>query len=366
LENITKGTQIFTLKRGSCEEFFITVKLDQGEPAQSLFDRAARAVEKADARIISQDVFGLKDGKGNGSRFLKKAFGEIQWPVTWVEDRTQEGIPGIYVWAIAGISVEPLAYAGRIIGSLFEDEHARYCRLGGLLPENPSCPNVEQAQNIFDQMIEILGTAGMDFSRVFRTWYFNRDILSWYADFNRVRNAFFTHHGVFDGLVPASTGMAGGNPAGVALQGGLLALDPRGSGARMDPIPSPLQCPALEYGSSFSRAVEVITGDIQRVFISGTASIDRHGETIFKSDVEKQIEFTLEVVEAILRSRGMSYSKTTRGVAYFKHRDDARRLTKYCDAFGLDPASVLIGFNDICRDDLLFEIEIDAVRRIPG
>ena len=45
-------------------------------------------------------------------------------------------------------------------------------------------------------------------------------ILDWYGDFNRTRDAFFSSRGIFDGLVPASTGMAGSNPQGTALNTG--------------------------------------------------------------------------------------------------------------------------------------------------
>lgn len=366
IKSNTHGMQILTLKRKGYEEYFITAKIVEGEPLSSLFDIAARAVRDRDACIISQDIFSLKDQRHEGQDFLKGAFGEISWPVTWVNDRTSGGMPATHVWAVSGIPVESLHFAGRIIGSLFEDEYARYCRLGGLLPEDPSLPQSEQTQSLFDRMLEALKMSGLDFSRVFRTWYFNLDILSWYTEFNRIRNAFFTKHGVFDGLVPASTGMAGSNPAGAALQSGLLALEPKSPEVRLEPVPSPLQCPALGYGSSFSRAVEVTTGDIRRLYISGTASIDQYGKTVYKDEVEKQIEHTFEVVDAILRSRGMSFTDSTRCMAYFKRREDISRLDKYCQKFRLDPATVLVSHNDICRDDLLFEIEIDAVRRLPG
>jgi hypothetical protein len=49
-------------------------------------------------------------------------------------------------------------------------------------------------------------------------------------------------------------------------------------------------------------------------------------------------------------------------MAYFKHREDISHLDKHCRKFSLNPATVLVSHNDICREDLLFEIEIDAVR----
>ena len=65
-------------------------------------------------------------------------------------------------------------------------------------------------------------------------------------------------------------------------------------------VPSPLQCPALDYGSSFSRAVELVAGDHRRLFVSGTASISPEGHTLHVGDVDAQVARTMEVVEAML------------------------------------------------------------------
>lgn len=47
----------------------------------------------------------------------------------------------------------------------------------------------------------------MDFSHVIRTWFYNNRLLDWYEEFNRARDTFFESRGVFDRLVPASTGL---------------------------------------------------------------------------------------------------------------------------------------------------------------
>ena len=124
-----------------------------------------------------------------------------------------------------------------------------------------------------------LRLAGMDFSHVVRTWLFLDEILAWYRELNQARDAFFTSRGVYDGLVPASTGIGARNPAGTAVVAELLAVQPKSSRVRIRSVPSPLQCPALQYHSSFSRAVEVAQPDHRRLFISGTASIGPDGRS---------------------------------------------------------------------------------------
>jgi enamine deaminase RidA (YjgF/YER057c/UK114 family) len=212
-----------------------------------------------------------------------------------------------------------------------------------------------------------LAAAGMEFGDVVRTWFFLDSILEWYGDFNGTRDAFFRPRGVFDGLVPASTGMGGRNPAGAALEMGLLAVRP----SRLDSldvraVPSPLQGPALDYGSSFSRAVEADFPDHKRLYVSGTASIDREGRTVLVDDAAGQVEHTMNVVQAILESRGMGWEDVTRAVAYFKKDGTLDDFEADLEARGIRSLPCATICNDVCRDELLFEIEVDAVRVIAG
>lgn len=212
-------------------------------------------------------------------------------------------------------------------------------------------------------MQEGLRAAGMDFSHVIRTWFYNYEMLQWYDEFNKVRTAFFHEHKVFDGLVPASTGIGGRNAAGAALTAGLVAV--RTPGVAPKAIASPLQCPALDYGSSFSRAVELKTPGYRRLMISGTASIAPEGHSVHIGDIDKQVQLTCDVAGAILQSRGMSWQDLSRAIAYFKYGKDAEAFTRFCAAQHLPSMPFLYTANDICRDDLLFEIELDAIVEAP-
>ena len=50
----------------------------------------------------------------------------------------------------------------------------------------------------------------------------------------------------------------------------------------------------------------------------------------------------------------------TRATAYFKHAGDVALFESWCAGRGLDLLPVVPLHCDICRDDLLFEIELDA------
>jgi enamine deaminase RidA (YjgF/YER057c/UK114 family) len=205
-----------------------------------------------------------------------------------------------------------------------------------------------------------LDLAGFELGDVVRTWFYNEDILAWYGDFNRVRTEHYAGVKWRTGSLPASTGVAGKNPAGAALAVAAWAMRPIDASACAREIGSPLQCPAPAYGSSFARAMEIDSGGGRRLFISGTASIHPGGQTAWVGNPKKQIDLTMEVVAAILESRGMDFEDVTRATAYFQHPLFTTHFDRWCDARNLRHMPVLYVHCDICREDLLFELELDA------
>ncbi|HUW30685.1 MAG TPA: hypothetical protein VM223_03670, partial [Planctomycetota bacterium] len=162
--------------------------------------------------------------------------------------------------------------------------------------------------------------------------------------------------------VPPSTGVGVDNPAGAALIADVLAIQPRTDRVCIEAVPSPLQCPALDYKSSFGRAAEVVFPSHRVLYVSGTASIDSAGKSAYVGDIHKQIQLTMDVVHAILQSRKMEWGDSARAVAYFKDIDDTGVFGDFCRNNGLAELPVVPAHADICRDDLLFEFEVDAVK----
>jgi hypothetical protein len=73
----------------------------------------------------------------------------------------------------------------------------------------------------------------------------------------------------------------------------------------------------------------------------------------------------MEVVEAILESRGFGFSDITRATAYFKHSVDIPAFAAWCAEHEVRSLPFVAAECGICRDDLLFELEADAWKSSP-
>jgi enamine deaminase RidA (YjgF/YER057c/UK114 family) len=100
----------------------------------------------------------------------------------------------------------------------------------------------------------------------------------------------------------------------------------------------------------------------RQILVSGTASIEPGGRTAHVSDVRAQIELSMQVVEAILASRGMAFADVSRATAYFKSPADTPVFDAWLARHELSAMPMVRTGCDICRDDLLFEIELDAIK----
>ncbi|MBL7114414.1 MAG: endoribonuclease L-PSP [Kiritimatiellae bacterium] len=344
-------------------EHYITAHPNGDGTSFSMFENVAKQLRETNATIIGQYVFGGCEFHEEGMQALERACGPVTWPVTWLQGDQCSGthLTGTQVFAVSGVDVQPIRIDDQDVGSVFEHEGVKYCMLGNIHSSSMKASRKEQTRETFERMEETLRAVGMEFSDIVRTWIYLDDLLEWYDDFNEVRTQFFKERGVFEKMVPASTGIGTSNHADLALVTGLLAIKPAEDSVTIQAVPSPLQCPAIDYKSSFSRAVEVKTPSHKRLYISGTASIEPGGETVHLDDTMKQVALTMEVVQAILESRGMDWSDTTRAIAYFKDDAEAPLLQAYCQENDLPHFPVAIAHSDVCRHDLLFELELDAM-----
>jgi enamine deaminase RidA (YjgF/YER057c/UK114 family) len=94
------------------------------------------------------------------------------------------------------------------------------------------------------------------------------------------------------------------------------------------------------------------------VFVSGTASIDTTGATTHIGDARGQIETTIENVRAVLKDMKCSEKDIVQAIAYCKTAEEEKVFEKFKKQLDWP---VLVVICDICRDDLLFEIEATAM-----
>jgi enamine deaminase RidA (YjgF/YER057c/UK114 family) len=235
-------------------------------------------------------------------------------------------------------------------------------RAAGRLAPGPA----EDAAAAIDAAEDLLAREGFSFRDVTRTWFYLRDILDWYGPFNATRNAAFRRMGLVgpggDGQIPASTGIEGRSARGGWCALDLLALQPLdGSRVGLRRLHNRKQNEAPEYGSAFARAMEVATHDARVIFVSGTASIDDHGATVHAGDFEAQTRFTLEAVEALLDDAGAGLADVAQATAFLKNPCDGRSFEKIVERSSIRGVPLVTTVADVCRPDLLFEIDATAV-----
>lgn len=356
------GMRMVSLSRPGIDQYFLTATPRSGRFGQML-QETADLLEKRNATVVAQDIFAPVNGPEDCREILSQVGRPINWPVTWVQSGHGHGstLGGIVTHAISGPSVEQIRVGGRVVASVYEDQDAKYCRLGDIRSAETTGDRTAQAADTFEMIETVLRSAGMNLSDLLRTWLYLDELLSWYGSFNEVRTDFLRNRDMFGRLVPASTGISGANPFGAAVMAGALGVRAKSDAFGATAVASPLQCPALEYGSSFSRAVEFGTPNLRYLTVSGTASIEPGGETAHLDDIDGQIDLTMRVVQAILESREMAWDNAVRVIAYVKQAGYAPALERYCAARGLSDLPMIVTENHICRDDLLFEIEADAV-----
>lgn len=361
------GLESLEVEHSGVCEWHVTVRPLPGETPEALVLRLSKVLARKGAVVLRQEVFGSLDVRDSLMRAIQDRFGVVDWPVGFVEGRSCGGelLSGMHFLAVSGSTVETVWLRGRPVGRTFRDCRTRHLLLGDLRPDDASQEKPGQARKVLEDLEAGLGLVGMTMANVARTWFFLDDLLSWYGPFNEVRTGFFHERKVFGGLMPASTGVSGANANGSAALVGAWAVESLGEGFSVSAVESPLQCSARSYGSSFSRAVEFETPEWRRLLISGTASIEPDGASVHLGDVVAQIDLSMEVVRAILRSRGMDFADASRVTAYFKHPSDAVQFDRWRDAHGLMDWPVLCVQADICREELLFEVEMDAILAKP-
>lgn len=356
------GIDTTRVDRQGLRELHISLWPLPGERPAMMLQRLDDVLRADKATVVKHDVFGSVSAAPGLRGCLKTLSGEPGWPVTWIEGASCSGGPvaGMQVLAISGTRVDTIFLDGSPAGRVFSDGWARHCLIGDVGPADLSSPRTAQSGQMYQRLEAILSQTGMVLSDLVRTWLFLDDILSWYGAFNAVRTEIFTQKNLFAEGVPASTGVGARNPAGAALSAGAWAVQPLEGPMQVREVLSPLQCPARRYGSCFSRAVELSTPAHRRLLISGTASIDANGGSAHIGDVKGQIQHTMKVVEAILASCGMGFGEVTRATVYLKNGHDTPLFEDWCaEHHTVLPA--VVTQCDICRDELLFEIEVDAL-----
>lgn len=351
------------INRETFKEFHFQLLPTANETVETFCKKIFDFVDENKANIVRATFFGPVSKKAKVLFELEKVMSEISFPFTWIEggNCSDSFINGVYIYAISGLELKTLYKKDQVVGTFFQTRDADYCYLGGLYSDE-RLTRYEQTISILNLADEILNQVNLKYDNTVRTWFYLDEILEWYNDFNKARTLFFNQHDIFNKLVPASTGISGKNEKHSAIALEINAVKPKNAYFSIERISSPLQCSAENYGSSFSRAIMFYNNEYSFMTISGTASINEKGETVYKNDIKKQIEQSFKVLMAIIDSKKFKPEDIVRAYAYCKDKKYYQSFTEFISSQCQIPIPIICSENNICRADLLFEIEVDLVQ----
>jgi len=227
-----------------------------------------------------------------------------------------------------------------------------------------------QTRLMLDRAERILRENGASYRDVVRTWFYVSDILDWYAAFNKVRNEKYGEFGIMPGpgdrdlLLPASTGIRGDAPSGAATTMDLIAIiEEAGSRPDVKQLTNTTQLDAFRYGSAFSRGALIQEPDVSLIEVSGTAAIDQQGKSQFVDDIRGQINCTIDKIEKLIGKKGAGLKDVAAATIFVKRPEYAGIFWEMARGRGLEEFPALCVVADVCRDELLFEIDGEAVVR---
>lgn len=225
----------------------------------------------------------------------------------------------------------------------------------------------EQTEGILERYESRLQSRKLSLAdHAIRTWFFVQNVDANYQGLVEARKEIFSREGLTpDTHFIASTGI-GGSSENVAAK---VLMDAYAiSGVQDDQIeflsaPSHLS-PTHVYGVTFERGVSVAYRDRKQVFISGTASINSAGEIVHKGSVLRQLDRTLENVEALLKQAGGTLRDVCVFIVYVRDPSDLDTIDQLMrKRFASVPIQVVVA--PVCRPGWLIEIECQATLPTP-
>lgn len=216
-----------------------------------------------------------------------------------------------------------------------------------------------QTHAVLDQHDQLLADSGMSLEDdVIRTWWYVRDIDADYQGLVEARRDVFACHDLTENThYIASTGIAGGHSQPAAR----LSLD---SYAIRGLVPGQIEYlsapthlgPTHLYGVTFERATAIHYADRTHIFLSGTASIDPSGNVVHPGNVLRQLQRSLENIEALLTSASARLSDLSMILVYLRNPADGPEVGRMLRQ-RLDGLPMILLHAPVCRPGWLIEIE---------
>ncbi len=392
------GLSYSLIERHGCRELHLVAYPEQDgglrSELSSMFDRVAKVLQKEQLTesVVSQTLFLRDIAKREAARYMvHEFFGRHLPATTYLPQRPAAGEHVLLeLFATAGPEDELRLQRCNEHVVRVDQRGQRWIHIAQIVPELHPLGAYERTYSCFLMMRNYLAREGYSMEQILRTWLYQGDIVGpegmtqRYKELNRARTDIFEGKRFlrdflpsdFTGEVyPASTGI-GADDVDVLMA--CLAMKTDRDDVVVKSLENPEQTSAFEYSScyspkspKFARAMAHIADGVCKIFVSGTASIT-HSETRHVDDVAAQTHQTLDNIEALIAGSNLqnhdisgfdaALDDLALARVYVKRPEDLDSCRTICrQRLGATP--VIYTIADVCRSDLLVEIEGIAIAR---
>lgn len=368
------------------EKHFLTLRLRDSAPAAALarYRETVAHAALAGLTVVYEKVFGdvsVRDEVLAARRAWYEQCGRAVPPISFVEGRPGDArsITGVVAHAVAApdaaVTVRFLDDAsGAPRASLVETPRGRALHVCGLTDSGDERADVRaRCLDAFAAVEAFLRRHGFCPADIVRTWIYLSDIDRDYVALNEARREFFAAHDVDfragSNALPASTCIEGRSARDRVVTIDVYCVDRTVGCSVRRRLYNPLQSEAdgatYPLKPAFARGMLVDDGEHQDLQISGTASIDAAGRTVFGGDPAAQIRQTLRNVTRLLEVEGFEPRDICQATYHFKSEDVLRHFDAVSAEMGFAEVVGPCVVTNICRPDLLFEVDGIAIRPTP-
>jgi enamine deaminase RidA (YjgF/YER057c/UK114 family) len=379
--------ELKTIELKDCKELYLSinpsVENDRiGIQLMDILSKIKKILKKEGGEsksIIKMAVFISKYNSKKACEKVLKDYYKTDIPsISFIVMPPFKGSVAVEIWAIIPKERESVkvTYSRKIPGKLafVEHEQEKYLYLTGVWSDEEDIK--KGALLNYERINRILKQSRFKPEDVFRYWLYLKNIngKERYAQLNQARteyfkNLSFSRRWSITGRnsYPSSTGIGTKGP-NVLIE--LVALQ---GGAQLIPIENPFQTHTDKYSKGqsvgnytpkFCRAMVLKTDSFTKIFVSGTASIVG-GETRHLGDVNAQTKETINNIKRLISKDNLNHYGLNKSAGlkdflqlrvYIKKRDHFKKIRSICEK-NFPNIPILYLNADICRDELLVEIE---------
>jgi enamine deaminase RidA (YjgF/YER057c/UK114 family) len=389
-------SQSFTIYTSAvgAEQFYLVASVNEKDAdsiavCRDIYFQIADIIKQTGIQIIQEKIFGSISVQKNILKERENVLRDCgvyeELPITYIQGKPfwGEGFSGLQVCAVK------LSQPQDKIWTIYEDGvpcgrgmkrngtiYLSLQNIHGFLENNSNNSRAEQVSRMFDKTDSLLRKYGAVYKDVICTRIYISDILDWYKEFNCVRNKKYTEFGIIPTkpekliteqiYLPASTGIQADNPAGAAAVMNVLAIV-KGADSQLEIEHNngSKQKSAYRYGSAFSRSAVIREPNNKCILVSGTAAIDEQGISLFSANPHEQMRKTFEIVDALINKEGATLKDICHATVFLKRQEDITIYREIAKEYGLEDLPAVYMVADVCRDELLFEIDaIVAIENI--